>query len=216
MEPHEHGKLARVVGREHVQRQARVLVGRAHAHSRHDLAERAVEGLGRGGPERVVRTGRGERHGRGRREASGTGVGDAEHTRRTLRGYDAYGRLRRAVEYHVPNVTPNRRSVFVPGAVIVGTQWGDEGKGRVTDYLAKESSMCVRYQGGHNAGHTLVVDGEVFKLQLVPSGVLYPWVTPVIGNGVVVDPAVLLDELDDARVPRASTRAGCASRATRT
>src|SRR5262245_18886959 len=84
---------------------------------------------------------------------------------------------------------------FVPGAVIFGTQWGDEGKGRVTDYLAKESSMCVRYQGGHNAGHTLVVDGEVFKLQLVPSGVLYPWVTPIIGNGVVVDHAVLLDEV---------------------
>src|SRR6266404_2615008 len=84
----------------------------------------------------------------------------------------------------------------MPGAVIIGTQWGDEGKGRVTDYLAKESSMCVRYQGGHNAGHTLVVDGQVFKLQLVPSGVLYPWVTPVIGNGVVVDPAVLIDEVD--------------------
>ncbi len=84
----------------------------------------------------------------------------------------------------------------MPGAVIVGTQWGDEGKGRFTDYLAKEASLCVRYQGGHNAGHTLVVDGEVFKLQLVPSGVLYPWVVPVIGNGVVVDPAVLLDELD--------------------
>ena len=56
--------------------------------------------------------------------------------------------------------------------------------------------MCVRYQGGHNAGHTLVVDGEVFKLQLVPSGILYPWVVPVIGNGVVVDPHVLLTELD--------------------
>ena len=84
----------------------------------------------------------------------------------------------------------------MPGAVIVGTQWGDESKGKFTDYLAKEASMVVRYQGGHNAGHTLVVDGEVFKLQLVPSGVLYPWVTPVIGNGVVVDPVVLLDELD--------------------
>ncbi len=97
----------------------------------------------------------------------------------------------------------------MPGAVIVGTQWGDEGKGRVTDYLAKESSMCVRYQGGHNAGHTLVVDGEVFKLQLVPSGILYPWVMPVIGNGVVVDPAVLIDEVDmlEARV---STPASCA------
>jgi adenylosuccinate synthase len=84
----------------------------------------------------------------------------------------------------------------VPGAVIVGAQWGDEGKGRFTDYLAKEAALCVRYQGGHNAGHTIIVDGEVFKLQLVPSGVLYPWVTPVIGNGVVVDPAVLIEELD--------------------
>jgi adenylosuccinate synthase len=84
----------------------------------------------------------------------------------------------------------------VPGTVIVGTQWGDEGKGKFTDYLAKEASLCVRYQGGHNAGHTIVVDGDVFKLQLVPSGVLYPWVVPVIGNGVVVDPVVLIDELD--------------------
>jgi adenylosuccinate synthase len=84
----------------------------------------------------------------------------------------------------------------MPGAVIIGTQWGDEGKGRFTDYLAKEASLVVRYQGGHNAGHTIVVDGEVFKLQLVPSGVLYPWVIPVIGNGVVVDPVVLIDELD--------------------
>jgi adenylosuccinate synthase len=84
----------------------------------------------------------------------------------------------------------------VPGTVIVGTQWGDEGKGKFTDYLAKEAALCVRYQGGHNAGHTIVVDGDVFKLQLVPSGVLYPWVVPVIGNGVVVDPAVLIEELD--------------------
>ncbi|HEX5097105.1 MAG TPA: adenylosuccinate synthetase, partial [Acidimicrobiia bacterium] len=84
----------------------------------------------------------------------------------------------------------------MPGAVIVGMQWGDEGKGRFTDYLAKEALMCVRYQGGHNAGHTIVVDDEVFKLQLVPSGVLYPWVTPMIGNGVVVDPKVLFEELD--------------------
>ena len=84
----------------------------------------------------------------------------------------------------------------MPGTVIVGTQWGDEGKGRFTDYLAKESDLVVRYQGGHNAGHRIVVDGDVFALQLVPSGVLYPTVTPVIGNGVVVDPAVLIEELD--------------------
>jgi len=95
----------------------------------------------------------------------------------------------------------------VPGTVIVGTQWGDEGKGRFTDYLAKESALCVRYQGGHNAGHTIVVEGETFALQLVPSGVLYPHVTPVIGNGVVVDPGVLLAEIDMLEGKGVDTRA---------
>ncbi len=84
----------------------------------------------------------------------------------------------------------------MPATVVVGTQWGDEGKGRFTDLLAKEAHLVVRYQGGHNAGHTLVVDGERFALQLVPSGILYDHITPVIGNGVVVDPRVLLAELD--------------------
>jgi adenylosuccinate synthase len=84
----------------------------------------------------------------------------------------------------------------VPATVVVGTQWGDEGKGKLTDLLAKDMSLVVRYQGGHNAGHTIVVDGETFALQLVPSGVLYPHTTPVIGNGVVVDPSVLLAECD--------------------
>src|SRR5207244_4579143 len=84
----------------------------------------------------------------------------------------------------------------VPATVVVGTQWGDEGKGKLTDLIAKEMQLVVRYQGGHNAGHTIVVDGESFALQLVPSGVLYEHITPVIGNGVVVDPAVLLDEVD--------------------
>ncbi len=79
--------------------------------------------------------------------------------------------------------------------VVVGTQWGDEGKGKLTDLLAAEMEMVVRYQGGHNAGHTIVVGEESFALQLVPSGVLYDHITPVIGNGVVVDPFVLLDEL---------------------
>ncbi len=79
--------------------------------------------------------------------------------------------------------------------VVVGTQWGDEGKGKLTDLLAGEMEMVVRYQGGHNAGHTIVVGEESFALQLVPSGVLYPHITPVIGNGVVVDPFVLLGEL---------------------
>ena len=84
----------------------------------------------------------------------------------------------------------------MPATVVVGTQWGDEGKGKFTDLVAGETSMVVRYQGGHNAGHTLVVDGESFALQLVPSGVLYAHVTPVIGNGVVVDPRVLIAEMD--------------------
>ena len=84
----------------------------------------------------------------------------------------------------------------MPATVVVGTQWGDEGKGKLTDLLAKDMEMVVRYQGGHNAGHTIVVDGETFALQLVPSGILYPHITPVIGNGVVVDPTVLLAEVD--------------------
>ena len=84
----------------------------------------------------------------------------------------------------------------MPATVLVGTQWGDEGKGKLTDLLAKEMQVVVRYQGGHNAGHTVVVDGETFALQLLPSGVLYPYTTPVIGNGVVVEPKFLIDEMD--------------------
>ena len=83
----------------------------------------------------------------------------------------------------------------MPATIVVGTQWGDEGKGKFTDLVAKEMEFVVRYQGGHNAGHTLVVDGESFALQLVPSGILYDHITPVIGNGVVVDPRVLIDEM---------------------
>jgi adenylosuccinate synthase len=85
---------------------------------------------------------------------------------------------------------------LVPATVVVGTQWGDEGKGKLTDLLACDMRLVVRYQGGHNAGHTIVVGGETFALQLIPSGVLYPETVPVIGNGVVVDPAVLVAECD--------------------
>ena len=84
----------------------------------------------------------------------------------------------------------------MPATVVVGTQWGDEGKGKFTDLVAADMDMVVRYQGGHNAGHTLVVNGETFALQLIPSGVLYDHITPVIGNGVVVDPRVLIAEMD--------------------
>ncbi len=83
----------------------------------------------------------------------------------------------------------------MPGLVLLGAQWGDEGKGKVTDYLAERASMVVRYQGGNNAGHTVVVGDEEFKLRLIPSGILYPETTCVIGNGVVIDPRVLLKEL---------------------
>ena len=82
----------------------------------------------------------------------------------------------------------------MPATVVVGTQWGDEGKGKITDLLAKDVQVVVRYQGGHNAGHTIVVGGETFALQLIPSGILYDHVVPVIGNGVVVEPMVLLAE----------------------
>jgi adenylosuccinate synthase len=87
----------------------------------------------------------------------------------------------------------------MPGIVIVGAQWGDEGKGKLTDLLAERGDVVVRFQGGNNAGHTIVRDGEQFKFHLIPSGILYPGKTCVIGNGVVIDPAVLIDELDGLR-----------------
>ena len=93
----------------------------------------------------------------------------------------------------------------MPATVIVGLQWGDEGKGKTTDFLAEQTAMVVRYQGGDNAGHTVVRGDEVFKLRLTPSGVLYPHITSVIGNGVVVNP----------RDP-ASTSSTCSPRAAST
>lgn len=85
----------------------------------------------------------------------------------------------------------------MPIAVVVGTQWGDEGKAKVIDLLARSHEYVVRYQGGHNAGHTVVVGDQRYALQLVPSGVLYDHVTPVIGNGVVVDLPTLFAEIDE-------------------
>jgi adenylosuccinate synthase len=84
----------------------------------------------------------------------------------------------------------------MPVTVVVGAQWGDEGKAKVIDLLAGEHTHVVRYPGGHNAGHTVVVGTERYALQLVPSGVLYPHVIPVIGNGVVVDMPTLFNEID--------------------
>ena len=90
----------------------------------------------------------------------------------------------------------------MPGIVIVGAQWGDEGKGKITDLLAEQVDAVVRFQGGNNAGHTIVRDGEEWKLHLIPSGILYPGKRCVIGNGVVIDPKVLIGELDALRARR--------------
>jgi len=82
----------------------------------------------------------------------------------------------------------------MPASVILGAQWGDEGKGKITDLLSEKADIVVRYQGGNNAGHTIVIGDQTFALSLIPSGVLYPTVTPVIGNGVVVDPSWFFEE----------------------
>src|SRR3954447_14355701 len=87
----------------------------------------------------------------------------------------------------------------MPGIVVVGAQWGDEGKGKITDLLAEQGDAVVRFQGGNNAGHTIVRHGETRKLHLMPSGILYPGKLCIIGNGVVIDPKVLTDELDELR-----------------
>jgi len=87
----------------------------------------------------------------------------------------------------------------MPATVVIGAQWGDEGKGKITDHMSESADFVVRYQGGNNAGHTIVVEDERFALTLIPSGVLNPSVTPVIGNGCVIDPAVLLDEMATLR-----------------
>ena len=80
--------------------------------------------------------------------------------------------------------------------VVIGAQWGDEGKGKITDLLSRSADVVVRYQGGVNAGHTIVVDDQVLKLHLIPSGILYPETICLIGSGTVIDPKDMLKELD--------------------
>src|ERR1700748_2287402 len=79
--------------------------------------------------------------------------------------------------------------------VVVGAQWGDEGKGKIVDWLSVEADVVVRFQGGHNAGHTLVIGNQVYKLALLPSGIVRPGKLSVIGNGVVLDPYHLVEEI---------------------
>jgi len=97
--------------------------------------------------------------------------------------------------------------------IITGSQWGDEGKGKITDLLAETSDYVVRFHGGNNAGHTLVVNGKTYKLHLLPSGILYPHTVSVIGNGVVVDPKVLLEEIENLREPELTDKLKISERA---
>ena len=83
--------------------------------------------------------------------------------------------------------------------VVVGSQWGDEGKGKIVDWLSSEADVVVRFQGGHNAGHTLVIDKKVFKLRLLPSGIVRKGKMSILGNGVVIDPWALLSEIDEIK-----------------
>ena len=95
----------------------------------------------------------------------------------------------------------------MPATVIVGAQWGDEGKGKIVDLLAQSSDVVCRYQGGPNAGHTIVRDGERFALHHIPSGILYGGKTCVVGAGCVIDPGLLGAELDELEARGISTAA---------
>src|SRR5678815_1124150 len=94
---------------------------------------------------------------------------------------------------------PEHRACGMTNVVVVGAQWGDEGKGKIVDWLSERADVVVRFQGGHNAGHTLVVGNVEYKLSLLPSGVVRPGKLSIIGNGVVVDPWALVAEIDVMR-----------------
>ena len=92
--------------------------------------------------------------------------------------------------------------------VVIGSQWGDEGKGKIVDWLSQRADVVVRFQGGHNAGHTLVIDGVTYKLSLLPAAVVRPGKLAVIGNGVVLDPWALLAEIDVLRAQGVEVTSG--------
>ena len=100
-----------------------------------------------------------------------------------------------------------RRPNFMPAVVVIGGQWGDEGKGRIVDLIAQGATIVARYSAGNNAGHTVINDMGEFKLNVVPAGIFYPEKTCIIGNGVAVDPAILLNEIDTLSVARRQRRA---------
>src|SRR6056297_2942156 len=86
--------------------------------------------------------------------------------------------------------------IKMPAVVVLGTQWGDEGKGKITDFLASQADVIVRYQGGNNAGHTIVIDDVKYALHLIPSGIFYDDKDCVMANGMVIDPRVLVEEME--------------------
>src|SRR6202021_2053409 len=93
---------------------------------------------------------------------------------------------------------PKEQSTLA-NVVVVGAQWGDEGKGKIVEWRAVGADVVVRFQGGHNAGHTLVIDGKIYKLALLPSGIVRPGKLSIIGNGVVLDPYHLIEEIEKLR-----------------
>src|SRR5205085_7185477 len=97
-------------------------------------------------------------------------------------------------------------SARMPGLVVVGAQWGDEGKGKVTDLIAERADVVIRYQGGNNAGHTIVRGNDVYKFHLIPSGILYPGKFCLIGNGVAIDPKVIAEEIGGLHARRVDSR----------
>jgi adenylosuccinate synthase len=127
-----------------------------------------------------------------------------------LAGNTAFQYLKRkelgcSFEFHPPahlgkrDADHRKRKTIMANVVVVGAQWGDEGKGKIVDWLSERADVIARFQGGHNAGHTLVIDGEVFKLSLLPSGIVRGGKLSVIGNGVVLDPWHLVKEIDGLR-----------------
>ena len=105
----------------------------------------------------------------------------------------------------------------MPVQIIVGAQWGDEGKGKIVDMLSEQADIVARYQGGANAGHTVCIGDKQYVLHLIPSGMFHPHITCVIGNGVVIDPAALMSEIAQLRGRRHQHRAaGCSSATTPT
>ena len=157
-------------------------------------AQRAILATTNLTPEKLVRADR---------PADGVPAGgDLRPPAAVLRRGQAPARVRGRGAYRLTGQTPPYTSEAMPGIVIVGAQWGDEGKGKITDLLAEQADAVVRFQGGNNAGHTIVREGVEWKLHLIPSGILYPGKRCVIGNGVVIDPKVLIEELDALRARR--------------